>query len=320
MERSIVRRPTPNLDLAAARTFVDVVEAGGISPAARRSGLAKSVISNRVAAMERTLGANLFIRGARLVLTDRGRKFYDGVKEALTTVDQLVHTVSAPENELSGTLRISAPSGLGVAHLGKMICRFLAAHPALDARIDFSDGYDDIAGGGFDLALRVGQPTDSDLVGRKLCRIRRFACASEAYIAANGRPSSLADLASHRAVAYSLVQASGQWLFLGPDGEPRSVRPDRVGFLANSGEAMWEAVRAGLGVCMLPSFFLPQDLNATGVLLLELDADPVPLEMWALRARRRERRPVVDALVDWLAVEVGDPPFWEHALPGPRRH
>lgn len=302
------------LDLAAARTFMVVAETGSISAAARRLGLAKSVVSNRVTALERSLGASLFARGGRLTLTRRGHGFYDGMRTVLTDLDEVVHAAAAPEGELGGSLRISAPAGLGIAVLDRLICRFLSTHPSVSAELDLSDRYADVAGEGFDVAFRIGQPADSELVGRRLCRIRRIACASPGYLAAYGAPMNLDDLSRHRTVEYTLVQGSGQWVFEVGDGRRRTPRPPPPAFMANSGEAMREAARAGLGMALLPSFFVADDLRERRLVAVNLGLEPLSLELWSLQARRRESRPLVAALVADMASQLGDPPFWERGL------
>ncbi len=184
----------PDVDVAAARAFVAVVEAGGTSSAARRLGLSKSVVSGRITALERDLGVSLFARGARLAITPRDREFYDGVGLVISDLDVLVHAASGRGDSYAGRLRIAAPAGLGRKHLGTLLCRFLAVHPDLQAEIDYADHYVDIGGGGYDLALRIGQPTNSDYVGRRLCRIRRLACASPSCLARHGAPSTVENI------------------------------------------------------------------------------------------------------------------------------
>lgn len=309
--------PLPDVDMAAARTFVAVVEAGGISPAARRLGLAKSVVSGRIAALERSVGASLFARGSRLVVTDHGHRFYEGIRAVLADLDALVGAVTHGPGTYAGRLRIAAPAGLGRKHLGTLLCGFLAEHPGLRAEIDYADHYVDIVGGGYDLALRIGQPTSSDLVGRRLGRIRRLACASPAYLARHGAPSSVDELAGHGAIGYGLVEASGQWLFATDDpARPRTVTPPRFVLLANNGEAMRDAALAGLGIAVLPSFFVAEDVAHGSLVALDLGQEAVGVELWALHPHRRESRPILAALAGRLASEIGDPPFWERVLRG----
>jgi DNA-binding transcriptional LysR family regulator len=123
------------------------------------------------------------------------------------------------------------------------------------------------------------------------------------------------DLGGHRGAGYSLVQTTGLWMFAGIDGKkPRAAKPPRLVFWANSGEAMRDAVLAGLGLAILPSFFVADDITAGRIRALKLDCEPLAAELWVLHSRRREVRPVITALIAWLAEKLGDPPFWETQL------
>lgn len=309
----LTSRPS-DLDLVAIRSFLAVVDAGGISAAARRAGLAKSVISERIAGLERNLGVTLFNRGRRLSLTERGLALAQGMRAIVENLDGLVHDVTSSSGELGGRIRIATSAGLGVRYLGSLITAFLAGHPNVEAEITYDDRFVDLSRENYDLALRIGQMSDSDLVGRRLCSIRRLACASPLYIAKHGAPTSIEELRHHRGIAYTLLQSTQQWRFRSEDDRQVNARPPRPVFLANNGEAVRNAVLAGLGISNLPSFFVADDIKAGAMTMLDLGAPIVPVDLWALHSRRREPRPVSVALTAWLAARLGDPPFWEHGL------
>jgi len=306
-----------DFNLQNAQTFVRVVEAGGISAAARQLGITKSVVSARMATLETSLGTTLFNRGRRLILTRRGQEFHAGLKLILDDLDKLVvrtanHNV---RSHLSGRIKIALPTGFGGRYLGGIICSFLASNPDLRAELEFNDRYVDIAHGDYDLALRIGQPKDSGLIGRRLCQVQRVVCASPLYLKAHGVPGTIDDLALHRGIAYSLVQSTAQWVFVGgQDKRRRAAKPRQVVVLTNSGEGMRDAVLAGLGIGILPSFFVAEDLVAGRIRALRLDREPVAAELWALHSRRREARPIASALTTWLGDRLSDPPFWEASL------
>jgi DNA-binding transcriptional LysR family regulator len=306
-----------DFNLQNAHTFVRVVESGGISAAARQLGIAKSVVSARMAALETSLGTTLFNRGRRLTLTRRGQEFHAGLKLILDDLDQLVFRTANhnAHSHLSGRIKIAVPAGFGGRYLGGIICAFLASNPDLRAEMDFSDSYVDIAHDNYDLALRIGQPKDSGLVGRRLCQVRRVVCASPHYLKEHGVPETIDELALHRGIAYSLVQSTGQWIFAGgPGTKRRAAKPPQVVVFTNSGEGMRDAVLAGLGIGILPSFFIAEDLLAGRIRALGLDREPLAAELWALHSRRQEGRPIVRALTTWLADRLRDPPFWEVGL------
>jgi len=302
------------LDLVAVRSFLAVVEAGGISAAARRLGLAKSVISERISGLEKSLAVTLFNRGQTLALTERGRRLAEGMKDVVENLDVLVHNVTTDRPALGGRIKITTSAGLGVRYLGSIITAFLAEHPNVQAEITYDDRFVDIAGENYDLALRIGYLQNSELVGRRLCAIRRLPCVSPLYIEKFGLPRSIEELQDHRGVGYSLLQSTRQWRFVSPAHKAVRSKPPRLVFLANNGEAIRDALLAGLGISNLPSFFVAEDIRAGRIILLDLGFEIAPVELWALHPRRREPRPLALALTSWLASRLGNPPFWEDGM------
>ncbi len=302
-----------NPDLVTLRAFLSVIEAGGISAAARRSGLAKSVVSERITALEKSLGITLFNRGPRLVLTERGQALAKGMRPLVGSLDDLFRDVTSNASELGGRIRITTSAGLGVRYLGAIITAFLAHHPNVEAEITYDDRFVDIAGENYDLALRIGQMRDSNLVGRRLCAIRRLICASPSYLESYGVPQSVRELGEHRGIAYSLLQSTQDWRFQ-REGKPVATKPPRSVLLANNGEAVRDAILAGVGLGNLPSFFVADDIAAGRLVLLHLDAEIAPIELWALHPHRREPHPIADALIAWIGSRLGSIPFWEGQL------
>lgn len=314
---------TSGVDLATVRAFLAVVDAGGISAAARRNGVAKSVISERVAALEKALGVTLFNRGQRLSLTERGRTLAEGARPLVGSLDDLVQGVTSRPAELGGRIKVTVSAGLGVRYLGAIISAFLAEHPNVEAEINYDDRFVDIAGEDYDVALRIGQMHDSSLVGRCLCSIRRLICASPAYLESYGVPRTVGELGHHRGIAYSLLQSTQAWRFQADDGKPVNSKPPRPVLLANNGEITRSAILAGVGIGNLPSFFVSDDIAAGRMVMLDLGYSIAPVDLWALHSRRREPRPIAEALISWVASRLHDPPFWEKGLelstpqPGP---
>ncbi|MGR7997858.1 LysR family transcriptional regulator [Xanthobacter sp. ZOL 2024] len=303
-----------SVDLVTLRAFLAVVEAGGISAAARRSGVAKSVFSERVTALEKALGVTLFNRGQRLSLTERGRVLAEGARPLLGSLDDLFQVVTINPEELGGRIKITTSAGLGVRYLGAIITDYLAEHPNVEAEITYDDRFVDIAAENYDVALRIGQMRDSDLVGRRLCAIRRLICASPSYIENHGRPRTVGELGHHRGIAYSLLQSTQDWRFQSDSGKLVNAKPPRTVLLANNGEAVRDAVLAGIGIGNLPSFFVADDIAAGRIIALKLDFSIAPVDLWALHSRRREPRPIAETLISWIASRLRDPPFWEANL------
>jgi DNA-binding transcriptional LysR family regulator len=145
------------MKLDGIAAFVATAEAGSISAAARRLGNAKSVVSERLAELERSLGTRLIQRTTRkLSLTEDGHTFLARAQRILFEASEAAAEMAERRGTLVGPLRISAPVGFGVLHLGPAIYRFLAAHPGIDLALELDDGFVDAAADGFDAVLRHG--------------------------------------------------------------------------------------------------------------------------------------------------------------------
>ncbi|MBB4385039.1 DNA-binding transcriptional LysR family regulator [Rhizobium leguminosarum] len=179
--------------------FVAVVEAGSVSEAARRLRLSKSVVSERLAELEKSLGGILLHRTTRkLTLTEDGTVFLERAARIVREIEEAAADMAERRGTLSGPIRIAAPVTFGRMHLGPALYPFLAEHPEIELTLDIDDRRVDAASDGYDAIIRNGPIADSRLVAWKLTRSRRLLCASPDYLARQGIPSSLADLNGHR--------------------------------------------------------------------------------------------------------------------------
>jgi DNA-binding transcriptional LysR family regulator len=297
-------------DIAA---FAAVVETGSVSAAARRLGVAKSVVSKRVTELERGLGATLLKRSPRSVmLTDRGRTFYDRARAIMAALDEAATAVREEQGELRGLLRIAAPMTFGTMYLGELLWPLLRQHPTLEVAIDLDDRAVDLLGSGYDLGIRIGALADSSLIGRKLADIPRVLCASPSYLERAGTPASLEQLPEHDCVGYAHLAAGQVWQFQPLRGttEFRSIRV-KSRFVANNGELMRGAAAAGLGLLMVPEFIVADALR-TGTLTRVLPGcRPVPTALHALYPRDRHGSPRIRAVVEHLVAAMRPRPPWD---------
>lgn len=301
--------------IEAIEAFVQVVDAGGISAAATRLRVAKSVVSRRLADLEAHLGTRLLHRTTRrMTLTDAGQAFLDRARGLLADLAEAEEAAAQAHTQLRGRLRLAAPLSFGVAHLTPALTAFMLAYPGIRLETSFSDRQVDIMAEGVDLAIRIGRPADSSLVGRRLAPIRQIVCASPAYWDRYGRPGTAADLAGHTALRYARVPDIAIWRYRDPDGHSGRV-PVPIRLLADNGDLLREAALAGLGVIVEPTFIVYRDI-------VEGRLEPVLTDhIWSLAALTALWPPVptlprrVRVLVDFLADRFGDHPYWDQALP-----
>jgi DNA-binding transcriptional LysR family regulator len=257
------------LDIEDLQTFVEVADAGGLTPAARRLGLSKSVVSRRLARLESELSVQLMSRTTRgATLTEAGAAFRDHASRICAELDIARETI-LPAGELRGRLRIAAPVSFGASHLAPLLARLAERHPLLQLQTSFSDHFVDVVSEGFDAAIRIGHLADSGLIARRIGPILGKLVASPAYIRTHGEPRTPDDIANHEAVS----QNAETWRFI-EDGRVTTVNP-RGRFTSNNGQALVAAALAGIGITSLPDFLTDEHV-ASGALVPIMREFPVP--------------------------------------------
>jgi DNA-binding transcriptional LysR family regulator len=243
-------------EIADMRAFCEVVDSGSLTAAGRRLGLSKSMVSRRLARLEAEVGLPLIARTTRgLSLTEAGADFRP-YAERIVAEYQSARDALSGAAETTGRLRLAAPLSFGNTHLAPLLAAFAVRHPGLAISTSYSDRPVDLVGEGFDAAIRMGALPDSSLIARKIAPVRALAVASPGYLARAGTPRSPEDLASHDTIPHGDVV----WQFE-RQGRSTTFRP-RGRFTADSGEAEVAAVRAGLGIAVLPAFLAGPAIRA----------------------------------------------------------
>jgi DNA-binding transcriptional LysR family regulator len=257
------------MDLEDLRTFVDVADAGGVSSAARRLGVSKSIVSRRLFRLEAELGIQLLARTTRgAALTEAGVTFREHAARVCAEIDIALETI-LPAGELRGRLRIAAPLSLGPTHLAPVFAEMARRHALLHVQASYSDRFVDIIAEGFDCAIRVGYLNDSNLIARRVGPVTGKLVASPDYIGKHGAPETPDELLTHQA----LMQGTETWQFI--DGDKTiSIRPQGR-FKADNGTALAAAAVAGLGIAWLPDHLVKGYLDS-GALVQIMPRYPVP--------------------------------------------
>lgn len=282
------------MDTEELRTFVEVADAGGVSQAARRLGVSKSIVSRRLLRLETDLGVHLLARTTRgTVLTEAGATFKDYAARISAEVDVAKETI-LPQGELRGRLRISAPLTYGPTHIAPILAEMARRHPRLSIQTSYSDRFSDLAAEGYDCAIRVGYLPDSTLVARRVAPILGKLVASPDYIAAHGAPETPDEIAHHEA----LMQGTEAWQFM--DGEKVvSVRPQGR-FKADNGTALIAAAIAGLGIAWLPDAITNEHLKSGALVAVMTRYPPPPAGIYVVRPPGQHPSLKVRALTELL--------------------
>jgi len=287
------------MDLEDLRTFVDVADAGGVSSAARRLGVSKSIVSRRLFRLEVELGIQLLARTTRgAALTEAGVTFREHAARVCAEIDVARETI-LPAGELRGRLRIAAPLSLGPTHLAPVFAEIARRHPLLHVHASYSDRFVDIVGEGFDCAIRVGYLNDSNLIARRVGPVHGKLVASPDYIGEHGAPETPDELLTHQA----LMQGTETWQFM--DGDKTvSIHPQGR-FKADNGTALAAAAVAGLGIAWLPDHLIKGYLDS-GSLVQVMTRYPVPTGgMFVVRPPGQHSTRKVRVLTELLIEHFG---------------
>lgn len=301
-------------DLDGLRALVEVVAAGGFSRAAGKLGVSKSIVSRRIAALERDVGVRLLSRTTRgLSLTDAGLELHRRALQILAELDEALDAVAGRDNVIAGKLRVAAPLSFGIAHLSAALADFAALHPQLQLDIAYSDRFVDVVAEGFDAAVRIGELRDSRLVARRLAPMRGIVAASPLYLARRGTPKLPRDVASHDALIYTGSARGEVWRFHS-GRQAISVRVQGR-FRADNGEAIRDAAIAGLGLALLPSWLVAAALAAGQLVPILADYEIPASGLYVVRPPGAAPNKV-RALSDYLATRFGPTP-WDSDIAGP---
>lgn len=284
--------------------FVHVFESGSFSAAARRMGTTQPTISKRIASLEEEFETNLFFRSTRqLMPTEEASRIYETARAILEMYDQAQASTRGVTTQAAGTLCISIPSSLGRSLLMPIVGNFMRLHPNLSLDIRFSEHRVNLIEEGVELALRIGDMTDSSLRARALGRVPRFAVASPVYLERHPAHETVEDLQSHHCIGYSRFGDVSQWVFESELG--RHVAKIDCSINMDDADGMLSAVLEGLGIAILPGWLVTPHL-ATGQLRIVLPENTVPslplhavypeVGQLSIRARR---------FLDYLAEQRG---------------
>ena len=289
-------------------TLVSVVEAGGFGKAAERLGVAKSVVSRRLRALERRLGVQLLQRTTRTrSLTGPGRQLYERAVRILADLEEAEQAIADASAALSGRIRLAAPLSFGLHHLDSLLADFMRAHPGIDLDLDLNDRQVDLVEEGFDMAVRIGDLSDSTLLARRLASTQMVTCASPAYLELHGTPQHPDQLRRHTGLQYSNASPGQAWQFVSTAGTALVSVP-AIRMRANNGDALATAAAAGLGLVHAPRFVV-EDLLAAGKLTAVLGAyERPPLGIYAVYPPGRLLPRRIETLAAFLAERLQGPP------------
>ena len=291
--------------VTAMRLFTKVVDTGSFSEAGRQLDLDQSSISRQVGALEDQLGVRLLNRTTRrLALTEAGQLYYERAAAILTEIDEAHQAVLQLSATPRGTLRVTVPVVFGRLHVAPALPGFLAQYPELKMDLNLTDHVIDLIEEGGDLAIRMGEPSATTLIVRKLAENPWVICASPDYLARHGAPELPEHLLHHNCLTRKPQAGGGyEWQFRGPDGLHTFTVSGNL--LTNNPEALRAAALGGLGLTRLSSWTIGKDLQSGALrrVLTGYEVTPMGGEgpIYAVYPHSRHLSAKVRVFVDYLA-------------------
>lgn len=295
--------------------FVEVVNSGSFTDAAKKIGLSRAQVSKTIMQLEQHLGTRLLNRTTRSIsLTESGRFYFERSSALLDDVEEIEAVLSNESGEVRGQLTLSAPFSFGTLHLQDAIPAYLEKYPDVQISLSLVDRFIDVVAEGFDLVIRIAELEDSSLVARRLAPCKRIFCAAPGYLEKQGTPQVPQDLAIHQCLVYSNELKPGTWRLSGPNGDEEIKVNGPV--CADNGDILRAAAVAGFGVTLLPTFIVGADLRSGALRQVLPEFCPPEITIHAVFPSRRWLSPKVRSFVDFLTEYFGSQPEWDACVAG----
>ena len=267
--------------LAAMEAFVLVVDTGSFSAAARRLNVGQPAVSKLVAQLEERLGVKLLVRTTRgLTATEAGLNYYERARRSIEEADEAESAARGAGSSLTGRLRICGAVTFARIHLMPRLPEFLARHPELEMEVVLDDRNIDLVQEGIDVALRMGQLSDSSLTARRIASGRHVVVGTPAYFERTGKPTAPGDLAAHQAVIYDQEAGGQDWTFQRDDAEIAVTLKGRL--RVSAAEGVRAAVLANAGIAVASEWMFSPEIADRTVQMVLQDWELPRIDLWAV--------------------------------------
>ncbi|OZI76800.1 LysR family transcriptional regulator [Bordetella genomosp. 2] len=289
------------------QVFVEVVDRGSLSAAAQRLDMSRAMVSRYLAELEAWVGARLLHRTTRrLSLTPAGAETLPRCRRMLDLMGDMHEAVAAPDAEPRGQLRVSVSLSFGAAQLAGAVADFVDRYPGASVDLQLVDRIVNLVEDGIDLAVRITNELDPNLIARKLAPCRSAVCAAPAYLKAHGTPARPEDLVKHNCLTHTHFGKS-LWRFR-RDAEWVDV-PVSGSITANDALLLARTAVRGSGIAMLPTYLAGPEIAAGRLVPLLTGTPPEELGIYGVYASRRQMPLILRTMLDFLAERFGDAPW-----------
>ena len=293
--------------LTAMRVFCEVATSGSFSATADKLEMSRAMVTRYVSELEGWLNARLLQRTTRSVtLTDAGEQCLRRSQQMLALMENIEEETRSDDAELRGQLLLTCSTSFAFGHLARVISKFLTLHPLLKIDLHVGDGTVNLVEARIDLAIRISSEPDPLLIARPLAVCDSVLVAAPAYVRQAGLPLHPQDLPGHRCLSHANY-GRNTWRFMRRD---ESVQTDIAShFSANDATVLLQAVLAGSGITLLPTYLMADHLDKGDLQIILPEWTAPPMTIYALFPSRRHLSPAVRALLDFLVEEFADQPW-----------
>ncbi len=297
------------VDWDKLRVFLAVADAGSFTHAGEILHLSQSAVSRQIGALEETLNTALFNRHARgLILTEQGELLYRNVREMAGRLNETEALIAESKQKPEGPLVVTAPTGLGSSWLTPRIGEFLKKYPDIDVSLILADSDLDLGMREADVAIRLTEPTQPDLIRRSLMTIHNHVYGSTDYVRRHGMPKAPADLNNHRLITFTdhppaPAFVNADWILKAGTNDSHLRTP---ALRVNSIYGIFRAVRSGVGLALLPDYLVDGNTSMVRV-LSETDGPAMTAYFVYPETLRKSAR--VAVFRDFLIHKIGETRF-----------
>jgi DNA-binding transcriptional LysR family regulator len=301
--------------LKQLESFVSVATRGSLTAAAKAEGVAPAIMGRRLDALESRLGVKLLVRTTRRIsLTHEGSAFLEDCQRLLIDVANAEASVSAGGVKASGHLRITAPAGFGRRHVAPLVTRFREQHADVTISLNLSDRVVDLAGEGFDCAIRVGDMPDSSLVSVRMADNRRLCVATPDYLRRHGTPQQPSELARFDCLTLSSDASQTRGWAFRINGELQHLKPGGP-LDCSDGQVLHDWCLAGYGIAWRSTWEVEAEIAAGKLVAVLQDFDAPANGIFAVFPQRKHLPLRVRLWIDFLKHSYGQPEFWTASGP-----
>ena len=289
-------------DFRQREAFLAVVRAGSFSAGARELGRDVSVISRRIAALEKRLGIRLIERTTRRIRpTEEGQRYRHKIELADELLREAEEEARALAARPAGTIRLTVPASFGRSWVAQALPGFLQAYPDIRLVLNCSDRYVDLLGDNFDMAIRIGILADSRLIARKLADTRRLLCVAADYQQRHPALVHPHDLRQHDCLGFTPMHSWPEWR-LEKQGQPIAV-PVQTSFESDEMDALIWAAKAGHGVLLAANWLVQQELTEGSLVQILPDWQAIGEDgVWLMKPSSQLQSAKITALTEWLVA------------------